>query len=395
MEFKKIGEINEYKSKSVNPAKNPDMWYELYSIPSYEYKFPEIVQGKDIASSKQIVEKGDILISKINPRINRVWIVSNHSNYIKIASSEWIVVRTKKISNKYLSYYFKSDKFKNLLTSQVTGIGGSLTRAQPKNVKNYEVPLLSLDQQNKVVELLDQVINVIEKRTSQIAALDQLTQSVFLEMFGDIRTNTKKFFKTKLKEVISEISTGKSLAGNEISRYKVLKTSSVSFKFFKPNEVKNLPLNYVPPSNHLVKKGDILVSRMNTSELVGAAGYVFEEIENVALPDRIWKLHYNEKVNPIFLWYYINQPSFRTKVSDIATGTSGSMKNIAQKKYLNIDIILPPIEVQNKFGDLLIEFEFMKKQLNNSLIEIEKTYNAITQRAFKGELFTNDKVLNA
>ncbi|MCF2716846.1 restriction endonuclease subunit S [Paenibacillus sp. UKAQ_18] len=185
MKLKTIEEINQYKSKTVNPLKNHEVWYELYSVPNYEFEVPEILQGKDIASSKQVVEEGDILISKINPRINRVWIVGNFSEHLKIASSEWIVIRNSKISSKYLSYYFKTEKFRNLLSSQVTGIGGSLTRAQPKNVENYNVPIFSIEYQEKVVSILEKISELIKLRQSQITALDELTQSLFLEMFGE------------------------------------------------------------------------------------------------------------------------------------------------------------------------------------------------------------------
>ena len=71
---------------------------------------------------------------------------------------------------------------------------------------------------------------------------------------------------------------------------------------------------------------------MNTSELVGAVSYVFDSVKNLTIPDRIWKLILDkEQVNPIYLWYVLNESTFRKHVTNIATGTSGSMKNISQK----------------------------------------------------------------
>jgi type I restriction enzyme, S subunit len=339
-------------------------------------------------SSAKLFPKGTVLIAMYGATIGNCSILA-----INAATNQACAAfkPTEKILPEFLYYYLISIK-KRLIS---LGVGGAQPNISLSILKDIEIPLVSLDKQKKIVMILNKSQELINKRNAQLEALDQLTQSVFFDMFGDIRLNTKNFIETTLNEVVSNISTGKSLAGNEISQYKVLKTGAVSFKVFNPHEVKYLPIDYVPPKNHLINMGDVLVSRMNTTELVGAAGYVFDEIEDVALPDRIWKLHYNEKVNPIYLWYYINQPSFRRKVSDIATGTSGSMKNISQIKYLNIDIILPPIEVQNQFGNLVIEFRYMKKQMNDSLIQIENAFRSITQRAFKRELFNLEKIPNA
>ena len=93
MQYTKLKNINKYKSENINPAKTPDTVFEMYSVPIYETGHPEYLRGSQIASNKAVVEKNDILVCKINPRINRVWIVSDESDNLNIASSEWIVVR--------------------------------------------------------------------------------------------------------------------------------------------------------------------------------------------------------------------------------------------------------------------------------------------------------------
>lgn len=288
-----------------------------------------------------------------------------------------------KLLTKFLFYVLRAKKreIENM------GTGSTFKAISKMDLANIKIPVPNIDIQNKIVTMLDKAQELIEKRKAQIEALDQLTQSVFLEMFGDIRINSKKYKQVKLNEVITKITTGKSLAGEGISEYKVLKTSAVSYKFFKQNEVKYLPQDYVPPVSHIVNKGDVLVSRMNTSELVGAAAYVFDEIKNIALPDRIWKLHYSRKINPIFLWYFINQSYFRDKVTDIATGTSGSMKNISQKKYLNLSILLPDISLQNKFAEFVYKIQIEKDKMDKGLIELNNIFNSLMQHTFNGKLF--------
>ena len=134
MEYTKLKNINNFKSESINPAKMPDTVFEMYSVPIYETGHPEYLRGDEIASNKAVVKKNDILLCKINPRINRVWVVGDESEHVNIASSEWIVIRNEKYNPEFLAWYFRTPKFQKLMTSEVTGIGGSLTRAQPKCV---------------------------------------------------------------------------------------------------------------------------------------------------------------------------------------------------------------------------------------------------------------------
>ena len=185
MEIKTVEEINQYIGSTVNPLDNPDTVYELYSVPSFESQHPEIVKGSDIGSSKITVDEGDVLVCKINPRINRVWVVKRRTSYPLLASSEWIVIRNCDIDSDYLKWYFSSPTFRNLLVSQVAGIGGSLTRAQPKQVAKYPVPLVGKEGQHRIAALLDKVSDLIAKHREQLDKLDELVKARFLEMFGD------------------------------------------------------------------------------------------------------------------------------------------------------------------------------------------------------------------
>ena len=191
MEYTKLKCINQYKSESINPAKTPDTIFEMYSVPVYETGHPEYLRGDEIASNKAVVQKDDILLCKINPRINRVWVVSNESDKQNIASSEWIVIRNSEYNPEFLAWYFRTPKFQKLMTSEVTGIGGSLTRAQPKCVAEYPVPVMDRKKQDEIVNVLNKCKFVVDSRQKELLELDDLIKARFVEMFGDLRTNTK------------------------------------------------------------------------------------------------------------------------------------------------------------------------------------------------------------
>ena len=93
----KLRDLQTKKRGSIDPSKNPNEIFTLYSIPAYDHGDPQILQGSEIGSSKQIVSNGDILISKIVPHIRRAWVVNDNNGNQQIASGEWIVFNSEKI----------------------------------------------------------------------------------------------------------------------------------------------------------------------------------------------------------------------------------------------------------------------------------------------------------
>lgn len=170
-----FGLINQKSSpKNIKPFEFPDKEFESYSVPIFVEGKPEIVKGSQIRSSKQIVEEGDILVCKINPRINRVWVVGNFSNNMKIASSEWIVINNSNINSDYLKYQFQSERFRTLIQSEVSGVGGSLTRARPKIVNRYPVYISPLAEQERIVSKIDKLFAQYDKIKKALELIPQL-----------------------------------------------------------------------------------------------------------------------------------------------------------------------------------------------------------------------------
>ena len=89
--IEKLARFSEKKGKSVDPSKFPNEIFELYSVPSLENNQPEIKKGSEIGSSKKHVSKNSVLLCRINPKFNRVWVVGSYTDNKKIASSEWVI----------------------------------------------------------------------------------------------------------------------------------------------------------------------------------------------------------------------------------------------------------------------------------------------------------------
>ena len=167
--------IDQYRASSTDPSKYPDTLFELYSVPSSADNYPEIVSGCEIGSTKQSVQKGDVLLCKINPRINRVWKVSQYTGNALLASSEWIIIRNSKIVSDYLMYCFRAPYFREYMLSNVSGVGGSLMRAQPKYVKTYPVPVPPLPEQQRIVDRIESLFARLDEAKQKVQdALDNI-----------------------------------------------------------------------------------------------------------------------------------------------------------------------------------------------------------------------------
>ena len=161
----------------------------------------------------------------------------------------------------------------------------------------------------------------------------------------------------------------------------VLKTSSVSKFSFRPEENKEVNLDELGRVSCPVRANTIIVSRMNTPELVGACGYVEQDYPNLFLPDRLWQVHFLNSVVVKYIWYYLSSNYIRNYYSSLSSGTSSSMQNISQGQFENAHLVLPPIETQSN----IVKFLDRKCSVLDALID-EKESLIANLEAYKKSL---------
>jgi type I restriction enzyme, S subunit len=169
-----LGEINQFSGRSIDPQSTPDTEYELYSVPIFPTGRPELLRGSAIGSTKQTVAPGDVLVCKINPRINRVWSVGPRQTRPQIASSEWIAVRAPSFDSRYLRYFFSSPAFRREIEEGVTGVGGSLTRAQPKRVATFAVPIAPIPEQTRIANKIEALLTGVNNCSERLHRVPQI-----------------------------------------------------------------------------------------------------------------------------------------------------------------------------------------------------------------------------
>jgi type I restriction enzyme S subunit len=274
----------------------------------------------------------------------------------------------------------------------VAGVGGSLLRARPSAVYELEIPLPStLAEQERIAGILDKADGVRRKRAEALRLTDELLRSVFLEMFGDPVTNPKGWPVKPLAEGVESFEGGWNVNPIEAPRtdgVRVLKVSAVTSGEYRANESKSFNEDEAVPEAFLVRKEDLLISRANTAELVGAVAYVWETSGLEMLPDKLWRFVWPQKrsLEPLFMLHLARSVYFRKQLIQRATGSSGSMKNIGKAKMLEIPIPYPPINLQKKFTEIAIHIRETAIKATTGSENAELLFAALQQRAFSGQL---------
>ena len=276
------------------------------------------------------------------------------------------------------------------VTPFVTGTTrGKLTKAGASEIV---IPLPPLPEQRRIADVLDRAEALRAKRRAALAELDSLTQSIFLDMFGDPDKNPNGWPVRSVADYVSQFQGGKSIESDSdehsVTRNRVLKISAVTGMKFLAHESKPVPDSYEPPKEHFARPGDLLFSRANTTELVGAVAYVERTPSNILLPDKLWRFVWRSpaQVEPFFVWALFQTPTLRREIGRRASGTSGSMKNISQEKVFGIRTIVPPLALQRGFAGRVAAVEKLKAAQCASLAELDELFAALQHRAFRGEL---------
>ena len=375
----RLGDVCDDKITSISSKENFDIIY--IDISSIDNKtkcissYTKIPAKKSPSRAKQILKLNDILVSTVRPNLNAVAINTLEEDTVVVGSTGYCVLRsTEKIENKYLFYFCQSPTFIGQLVKRAKG--ASYPAVSNADVKNIKIPLPPLPEQRRIAAVLDQVSSLIALRKAQLAKLDLLVKARFVEMCDSTGETTS------LSYYIRSLVAGKSLVGKTTSINKVLKTGAVTYDYFDATQIKNLPSEYEPQPEHLVRVNDVIISRMNTSELVGAAGYVWRVPNNIYLPDRLWRVEPMDHTNPLFLWPPLIQQSTKNSIKKIASGTSGSMKNISKSGLLGIKVKKVDLETQNNFAKFAKQTNKSKVEIQQGLIQLETLKKSLMQEYF-------------
>jgi type I restriction enzyme, S subunit len=297
----------------------------------------------------------------------KVW-VNNHA-HVLTAKSNLIL--------EYLMYYLNHHD----LNLHITGATrGKLTK---KSLDSIQIPLPPLPVQQKIAAILDAADLHRRKTKTLIEKYDQLTQSIFLEMFGDPVKNEKGWSFKKLVELVTKLGDG--IHGTPVY------SDDGEYYFINGNNLEKGKINFtdatkkVSKSEFLKHKRDLNRTTMLVS-INGTIGRVaFYEDEKVMLGKSVCYFNLKtEELNPKFLFHIIQSNYFLNYAKSQATGST--IKNVSLKSMRNFPIPYPPLNLQLEFSKLMKNIEIQRFALLKSLQSSDNLFNTLLQRAFKGEL---------
>lgn len=405
-----VKSINQYDTETIDPAQSSDETYELYSVPSSSENYPEIVKGAEIGSTKQKVEKGDVLLCKINPRINRVWKVFQHTDNCLLASSEWIIIRNHGINTEYLMYCFQSPYFRKYMLSNVSGVGGSLMRAQPKYVKNYPVPLPPLVEQQRIVVLVESLFADLDAAKEKLqTVLDSFAErraAILHQAFtGKLTAGWRKEHGMTLSnwtakrledcfDIVGGIQKQPSRKPDKnpvpyitvanVYRDRIDLTDLRFFEVFD-GEIEKYQLHY----------GDILVVEGNGSgNEIGRCAMWRDELPVCIHQNHIIRVRKkDDSVLPEYVLYYLNSSMGNQIMKERARTTAG-LYSLSTGKIKTIPFPYAPINEQKEIVRILqglFDADQQAKATAEAVFaDIATMKKSILARAFRGELGTGN-----
>ncbi len=378
------------KTGSVDPSKYEDEVFDLYSIPAFDQGAPEVAHGSSIGSAKQVVEPQDVLLSKIVPHIRRAWVVGEDRGRRLLASGEWIVFRSPRAEPSYLRQVLRSDPFHVQFMQTVAGVGGSLLRARPAQVARISIPLPPLAEQRRIAAILDKADALRAKRREALAQLDGLTQSIFIEMFGDPSRSLPSFPSVALDAILAIPLQNGAYYPKEVYSSDGVEMVHMSDAFngiVKRGVLKRVDCSERDIAKYGLSDSDILIARRSLT-YDGAAKpcrvpastepLIFESSFIRISPDPA-------KVSTEYLFRYLDNERVREKhIRPFVT--QSTISGINQSNLERVSVLVPPLALQQTFATRIQAVESLKTTHRTALAELDALFASLQHRAFAGQL---------
>lgn len=350
-EVKKLGEVCDIISGSTPKTNNPQYW-----DGDYYWVTPAELDGKKWISSTertitdmgvksahlQLLPSGTVLLSSRAP-IGKI-AITTCPMYCNQGFKN--LVCKNDILNEFVYWFllFSTEYLKSL------GTGATFKEISKKVVEQVDIPLPPLPEQSRIVEELDLLSNIIEKKRQQLSELDNLAQSIFYDMFGDPVTN-EKGWDTRDFSKCYKLSSGDGLSAKNIIKG--------DFPVYGGNGIVGYHIDYNMDGEYII---------------IGRVGALCGNVRNVIgkafITDNAFILSKNvENVN-VYLMYLL-------KIHNLRQYAREAMQPVISNTSLkNLRIILPPLNLQQLFAQKIEAIEKQKALIKQSIAETEELFNS-------------------
>ena len=264
--------------------------------------------------------------------------------------------------------------------------GATFLQVNRKDIESLQIPLPPLSEQKRIAKILDAADALRAKRRESLALLDDLTQSIFLDMFGDPVTNPMGWEMGVIGDLLESVNYGSSKkADPESGAYPILRMNNITYSGeWNFKNLKYIDLNEKDVGKYLVYKGQLLFNRTNSKELVGKTA-VYRQEKPMAFAGYLVRGIVNKLADAEYIGTFMNTPQLKTYLQNKCKNIVG-MANINAKEFQLIPIPKPPLHLQQRFASIVESIEKQKERLKAQLSQMDTLFASLQQRAFQGEL---------
>ncbi|MFG1300567.1 hypothetical protein V5F49_12300 [Xanthobacter sp. V3C-3] len=328
----------------------------------------------EVETGYSYMREGDVVLAKITPCFEngKGAIASSLHNGIAFGTTELIVARPRPdvCLGRFLHWLFVSPAFRKLGEASMYGAGGQ-KRVPDDFVRDFRVAFPPLPEQLAIAAFLDRETAKIDALVTEqerlIALLAEKRRAVIshavtkgldpnapmkdsgIEWLGEVPAHWEV---KRLKHLFASFEQGwspqcEAYPAQGEDELGILKVGCVNGGTFDPSENKRLPLELEPVANFRLQRGDLLISRANTRDLVGGSAWVERDHPNLFICDKLYRARMiSGEAVPSFVSMYLGSGAVRNQIELVATGASSSMLNIGQSVILDMPMARPPVEEQ-------------------------------------------------
>jgi type I restriction enzyme, S subunit len=337
------------------------------------------VDEGELASSKFVFTEEHLLYGKLRPYLAKI----ARPTFAGVCSTDILPIKPGPLLDRdYLSHFLRQPGMVDFANSRATG--ANLPRLSPRVLASFEIPLPPLPEQRRIAAILDQADTLRTQRRAALAQLDSLTQSLFLDMFGDPVTNPHMWPALKVEQIADQVTDGEHLTPKrELDGIKLLSARNVRNGYLDFGNVDFVGLE----EHERIKKrcspvrGDVLIS---CSGSIGRVASV-ETDEPLSLVRSVAMIRPKQSVVATkFLEHYLRTPAMNAYM--VRRANASSQANLFQGPIREMPVLLPPLPLQQTFATRVLAIEALKAQHRAALAALDELFASLQQRAFAGTL---------
>ena len=287
---------------------------------------------------------------------------------------------SKRVSASYIYWLLKGKNVE--LNSK--GTGSTFKAISRKALEEIKVPNISLETQKQIAAILDKCTEIIAKRKTQLAALDELVKARFVEMFGDVIKNDKGWKVEILEKLTTKIGSGATPRGGKesysIEGISLIRSMNVHNGYFEYKDLAHISDEQAGQLNNVtVEEKDVLLNITGAS--VARSCIVPKDILPARVNQHVCIIRCKDCLMADFLNRILIDDNYQNLLWSIA-GSGATREAITKQQVENLQIIVPPIELQKEFSDFVANVDKTKLAIQKSLEKTQLLFDSLMQEYF-------------